>query len=415
MLESVQGPWAIVFYQSATKKLWFGRDYFGRRSLLWKFDENAFVLSSVGTRSDASWREVSANGIFCLDLEKQASASHAERLTCFPWVSITSGVQKASCLGPQCTVQSGSQIVPPCSVSGLKEVVKSQCEEPVVLLGGGRLQQLVQSCHDKNLWDLCDTFLSVLKGAVMRRTRGRDSGQGVALLFSGGLDCTVLAALAHHCLPRDETIDLINVAFARQGLGGEGAAAKDLPKVPDRETGLASCAELRALFPSRRWRLVRANVSPDELRRLRTERVADLAFPNETVLDDSIACAVWFAARGVGLATDDQDGGGDATDDRRCEEEVYRSAAKILLCGMGADEQLGGYSRHRGLFEKHRDWAVVDREIKMEIERISSRNLGRDDRWARCFFRCNISFICLVIVSKLAVTVFITSPPLEIL
>jgi asparagine synthetase B (glutamine-hydrolysing) len=28
-------------------------------------------------------------------------------------------------------------------------------------------------------------------------------------------------------------------------------------------------------------------------------------------------------------------------------EESYRSPARVLLAGMGIDEQLGGYSRHR--------------------------------------------------------------------
>jgi asparagine synthetase B (glutamine-hydrolysing) len=35
----------------------------------------------------------------------------------------------------------------------------------------------------------------------------------VAILFSGGLDCTVLARLAHDILPSSQTIDLLNVAF----------------------------------------------------------------------------------------------------------------------------------------------------------------------------------------------------------
>src|SRR5207302_9940079 len=35
----------------------------------------------------------------------------------------------------------------------------------------------------------------------------------IAVLFSGGLDCTVLARMAHDILPLDQHIDLINVAF----------------------------------------------------------------------------------------------------------------------------------------------------------------------------------------------------------
>ena len=33
-LSSIEGPFAFVFYSPETESLWFGRDYFGRHSLL---------------------------------------------------------------------------------------------------------------------------------------------------------------------------------------------------------------------------------------------------------------------------------------------------------------------------------------------------------------------------------------------
>ena len=44
-------------------------------------------------------------------------------------------------------------------------------------------------------------------------------------------------------------------------------------------------------------------------------------------------CAIWFAARGAGLV----DG------------QPYQSPCRVLLSGMGIDEQLGGYARHRSV------------------------------------------------------------------
>ena len=47
------------------------------------------------------------------------------------------------------------------------------------------------------------------------------------------------------------------------------------------------------------------NVTAEELARWRGERVRHLISPLQTVLDDSIGCAVWFAARGAGVLAGD--------------------------------------------------------------------------------------------------------------
>ena len=58
----------------------------------------------------------------------------------------------------------------------------------------------------------------------------------------------------------------------------------------------------------------------------------------------------------------------------------------MMLLGSGADEQLGGYGRHRTVF-RHEGWTGLANELHAERERLWLRNLGRDDRivsdWAR--------------------------------
>ena len=62
------------------------------------------------------------------------------------------------------------------------------------------------------------------------------------------------------------------------------------------------------------------------------------------------------------------------------------SGARVLLLGTGADEQLGGYGRHRTVFRKE-GWTALGAELRAERERLWKRNLGRDDRtisdWGR--------------------------------
>lgn len=65
----------------------------------------------------------------------------------------------------------------------------------------------------------------------------------VGILFSGGLDCTILAFLSHKYVPKDQSIELINVAFKKDD--------KSSYEVPDRLTGRQSFKELKKLRPSR--------------------------------------------------------------------------------------------------------------------------------------------------------------------
>ena len=49
------------------------------------------------------------------------------------------------------------------------------------------------------------------------------------------------------------------------------------------------------------------------------------------------------------------------------------------MCGIGSDEQLGGYKRHFKKFT-FKGWNGLNQEMDMDIKRLWIRNLGRDDR-----------------------------------
>jgi hypothetical protein len=117
----------------------------------------------------------------------------------------------------------------------------------------------------------------------------------VAILFSGGVDSAVLAALADRCVDPAEDIDLINVAFEQRHLPDGDSTRFD---VPDRLSGFACLQELN---PKRTWNFIMVNVTLDEVNEMRREHISQLVYPLHTVLDDSIGCALWFAARGEGV------------------------------------------------------------------------------------------------------------------
>lgn len=65
--------------------------------------------------------------------------------------------------------------------------------------------------------------------------------------------------------------------------------------------------------------------------------------------------------------------------DRLAGKTPAMSRCKVLLVGIGADEQLAGYSRHRTVFKRGGVGPLLE-ELNMDTARIYSRNLGRDDR-----------------------------------
>jgi len=82
----------------------------------------------------------------------------------------------------------------------------------------------------------------------------------LAVLFSGGLDCTVLAWIIHTLLPLNESIDLVNVAFENpRTMATQNIHPEDVySRCPDRITGRAGWEELRKLSQDtgRNWRFV---------------------------------------------------------------------------------------------------------------------------------------------------------------
>lgn len=207
-----------------------------------------------------------------------------------------------------------------------------------------------------------------------------DRSARLAVLFSGGLDCTVLARICHDLLPESEPIELLNVAFQNPRIHDKDFGPNDAPTemyetCPDRATGRSSFKELFKVCPDREWRFVAVNVPFVETQAHRT-KVISLMSPHNTEMDLSIALALYFASRGSGTMY--------SSTNLEC--RPYTASARVLLSGLGADELFGGYTRHATAFRRSGYSGLIE-ELNLDIGRLGTRNLGRDDRvlshWGR--------------------------------
>ncbi|KAI1482461.1 asparagine synthase-domain-containing protein [Daldinia eschscholtzii] len=354
VLRSIEGPFAFLFYDNQDKRLYFGRDRLGRRSLLSNQaeDDNTISFSSIADVPTTGWKEVNADGIYSLNLATRLATPGGLKLdthlTRYDWVT-SGGDNMVSSIG------NFNMTLPP---------------------SDHKLDFSSLSVDLLKHW-LCESLKLRVLDIPEPPNSLSEIDVRVAVLFSGGLDSTTLARLAHDLVPSDQGIDLINVAFEnpRQVSNDKTLPhldAKDMYEAcPDRKTGRKAFAELKAACPTRHWRFIAVNVSFEEAMSHK-ERVVSLMYPHNTEMDLSIALALYFSARGIGCAYTD-------TWEWQPDPPSVTSPARVLLSGLGADELFGGYSRHEIAF-KAGGYPRLLEELKLDIGRIGQRNLGRDDR-----------------------------------
>lgn len=385
VLSTIKGPWAVIYWQESSRTLWFGRDAFGRRSLLvhWPtLEDHRFLLSSV---SPFSSTEESSG----FEAENEINNHNF-------WEELTCGIYSISFDAPKldgCLV--GEVRKHEWTNSMLKELIvweRTSVEpKPEDLYSShGKILMEQHDVHSAcsnilpsksgpiqaSISATAETVLFALRESVMRRTSlhrifkavtcdiRQEVLTPVAVLFSGGLDSMILSALLDECLDPSYEIDLLNVSF-------DGQSA------PDRISAKAGVMELRRIAPLRRWKLVEIDADLSTLD-LETKHVMSLINPANTYMDLNIGIALWLAARGSGWVYEGNNNNCD--EDLQCNERVkYKSKARIVLVGSGADEQCAGYGRHKTKYRKG-SWLGLHEEMKLDMQRIWKRNLGRDDR-----------------------------------
>ncbi|OZC09063.1 asparagine synthase [Onchocerca flexuosa] len=353
ILDDLIGGWAVIYYREDLKKVLVGRDVFGRKSLLWKRMTKKFYFSVF-----ACDRQV-----IRMFVPRQANVFYFSKLfqnifQCSSWYDVPPGTVTVLdlCSEENITVFHVFEVNGPWieQFSKLNRVHRKAVSERFML-------SYELSLKNVNREDIAIIMLKRLEEAVYRTVFNFDnSTKCISLLFSGGVDSLLIAHLMARCMPQNVLFDLVNVAFDK---------GKNYDEAPDRPQSKKAFKYLKSCYPELSLRLLLVNVDLNELVNCRKKYISSAIAPACCVLDDSIGCVQWFAARGEGFLFED-------------EEKPFvsgKSEARTVVVGSGADELFGGYMRHRTTYLKRGRNALVE-ELREELRRIGERNLGRDDR-----------------------------------
>ncbi|KAH8276620.1 hypothetical protein KR026_006249 [Drosophila bipectinata] len=369
LVKVLQGPFCLIIYNKRNQMLYFARDTLGRNSLIIERHHSGLNLLSTSRHyvtEQITSIELPPLGLYQLRVNDLSSC------VLYPWQPIneyTGHLIQVVDLALNWKTEVKKSISPswllgnetPLNYSfynyeyidNFKTLCDNMIIQPQIKIALDKLDKLLCASVDARIKSK-PPFCSI----CLKHKSNECRHAKICILFSGGIDCTILALISHKLLPIEEPIELINVAFE---YNLKTSNLEQAWNVPDRKTCLKSVDELKRICPGRCWTLLEVNVTRLELARILSSHIKNLIYPLQKILDESLGCAFWFASHSSS------------------------STSRVAIIGSGADELFGGYTRHRNSYIRcHGEESIrhnaVKRELDVDWQRLPARNLARDDR-----------------------------------
>ncbi|KAI8466953.1 MAG: asparagine synthase-domain-containing protein [Monoraphidium minutum] len=320
VLSALRGPWSLLYWRPATCTLWFGRDWLGRRSLLEALCGGG---GGGGGGGGALWSRVARHEWGCAEVRRlrryergadlieprlgggggagggggggggsseDGAAREQEQERAGP--SGGGGAEQggeataARAPSPSPALQAAARLL----LEALRVAVRVRChaiEAPASSGPGGGAADCA-SCSGPGAGSAPAGGAAAEPAAPRECASPLLPAAPVLILFSGGVDSSLLAALADDALPRGAAIDLVNARAVLLGHGAdEQAAGYGRHRTRHRTAGWPGLASEITLDVTRLWA---RNLGRDD--RLVADHGREARHP---FLDEGVAAALLAA------------------------------------------------------------------------------------------------------------------------
>ena len=242
VLSIIQGPWAFIFYRvlvivtrDVQKKddcLYFGRDRLGRRSLVVYMSDNKQMIMIAST--------VDCNDIHPITLNEN------------DWIHFSADAYHVIFENPQCPMVTSLHELPPAGIYYIPNISRIRDGVSVNIIPfPATLPRRTEFVPMENLFlereEAAASLRQILEESVWKRISTIDCNPEeprICIMFSGGIDCTILACLVCNLLKKHNlnwTLELVSIAFGDNVEEFEEMQYSELKeKIPDRYTACRS-------------------------------------------------------------------------------------------------------------------------------------------------------------------------------